>query len=278
GRESSPSYGSPVRSGTNLLEVRFGEQEGKRLVLPQAGFQAVERVLPAERGTDLLRRLLQLGGHLVEVAGQVLLRCLDLLFLGDRLEQQITFHLQERTLPELVAHPVEVEAELAGIDAAPHEPFQHPLEHGIDVALDQRRRRLERVLLDQGGEHGLALIALRALLLALLHVAADLRTKLGHRLLFASQVLDEGVVERRHLAPLQALHHHLEPSFLAPQVLHGVVARERRRQLARLADAGPEQTLRLVLEERAFRHFEQDPLALCPPQRRAVDEALIVRG
>src|SRR5882724_4509510 len=110
-----------------LLEIGFGEQEGERFVLPQAALQVVERLLPLERRADLLRRLLQLARELVEVLRQVLLAGLDLLLLRDGLEQQITFHFEQRTLAQLVAHAVQVEPELAWVDAAAHEALQHGL-------------------------------------------------------------------------------------------------------------------------------------------------------
>src|SRR5258708_35613792 len=79
-------------------KLRPPKEPSKRLVLPQARFQAVQRVLPAESGADLVGGLLQLGGQLVEVLRQIVLRRLDLLFLGDGFEQQITFHFEKRTL------------------------------------------------------------------------------------------------------------------------------------------------------------------------------------
>src|ERR1700687_4970233 len=95
-----------IAIATPQLGIRRESEKGSGRALPQPSFQTVERVLPAEGGANLFRRLLQLSRELLEVLVEVLFGGLDLLLLGNGLEQEITFHFQKRSLPQLLAHRV----------------------------------------------------------------------------------------------------------------------------------------------------------------------------
>src|SRR5581483_498387 len=212
-----PARRRPASGGAAVEQVQG-------FVVAEAAAHALERAFPGQASTHAFDRLARLFGQRLHLALDFLVGDLDVLALGDAVQQERSLDLAHGGIALAGAQAGEVHAlHVLGSHALRGEGAQAALQAEVNLSFYERFRNLEIVPPDQLVQDLLFALALRSDLLA----TADVLAKLGTNLLHASdaEFLRPRVVQFGQLLALDRLDLHGIIEALAGEALIGEIGR-----------------------------------------------------